>query len=151
MEEPFEDLIGTLEHVGITVKDLDKALKFYSEILEFPVLSRKENPELKVAYAQIQIGQSKVEIFSPLEGKPSRPRPAECGMEGVGARIRETTGLNHLSINVDNIDAVFEKLKNKGVLFILEPKLMGTGSKIAFFTDPDGTLIELIQRQTKTS
>ena len=141
-------MIGTLEHIGITVKDLDKALKFYSEILGFPVLSRKENQELRVAYAQIQIGQAKLEILSPIEGEPSSPMPIESGMEGVGARIREMTGLNHLTIRVDDMEAIFERLGNEGVRFILEPRLTGTGSKIAFFTDPDGTLIELIQRLT---
>ena len=139
-------MIGTLEHIGITVKNLDKALKFYSEILGFPILSRKENQELKVAYAQIQIGQSKLEILSPIEGEPSSPTPPEKGMEGVGVKIREMTGLNHLTIRVDDMEAIFERLESKGIRFILEPRLTGTGSKIAFFTDPDGALIELIQR-----
>ncbi len=139
-------MIGILEHVGITVKDLDKALRFYSEILGFPIISRKENWELRVIYAQIQIGQSAIEIFSPIGSEPSSSKLTKNGMEGVGMRIRETAGLNHLSIRVENIKAVFEKLKSKGVRFVLEPKLMGSGSKIAFFMDPDGTLIELIQK-----
>lgn len=142
----LKDLLGTFEHVGITVKNLEKSLKFYSEILGFQVLSRKENRELKIVSALIQIGQLRVEMFSPIEDAPSIPKLIEYGMEGVGVRIRERTGLNHLSIRVDNIDSVFENLKNNGIKFVVEPKLTGSGSKIAFFTDPDGTLIELIQR-----
>lgn len=143
----MEGLIKGLGHCGLTVKDLDRAVDFYSKLLGFPVLSRKRKPESNVSTALLQVGQLTLEIFSPLEGETSSPKPLGVGMEGVWGRILERTGLNHISLLTDNIDETFRALKSKGVGFAVEPYTTGSGSKIAFFTDPDGNLIELIQKQ----
>jgi methylmalonyl-CoA/ethylmalonyl-CoA epimerase len=135
-----------LDHTAITVKDLDRSIAFYSEVLNFPLLSRKKNAELNVEYASVQVGQSAIEIICPIGSKLSNSKPTESGMTGVAARMHMETGLNHISLRVDNMDSVCRMLKSKGVKFLVEPRLTGSGSKFAFFTDPDGTLIELIQR-----
>lgn len=40
-----------LDHVAITVKDLNRAIDFYSKVLGFPVVKVKEKPEFGVTYA----------------------------------------------------------------------------------------------------
>jgi catechol 2,3-dioxygenase-like lactoylglutathione lyase family enzyme len=46
---------------------------------------------------------------------------------------------------VTGLDAIAEKLRQAGVPFTLPPTNANGGVRIAFFTDPDGTLIELIE------
>lgn len=139
-------MILRLDHCALTVKDLDRSLEFYSGLLGFPILNRKRKPESNVSYALVQAGQLTLEILSPLEGEPSPRKHLGGGMEGVWGRILETTGLNHISLLTDDIEETWRDLKGKGIQFAVNPHTTGSGSKIAFFTDPDGNLIELIQR-----
>ena len=54
-------------------------------------------------------------------------------------------GLDHIGFEVDDMDSVVTKLKANGVHFILEPRLVPSGSKIAFVEAPDKTSIEITQ------
>ncbi|MFH1327555.1 MAG: VOC family protein [Candidatus Bathyarchaeota archaeon] len=139
-------MLFTLDHTAITVKDLDRSIHFYSKILSFQLLSRKKNIVLNVEYALVQVGQSRIEILSPIEGEPSDRNPVESGMEGVASELGRNVGWNHIALRIDSMEELCKVLKASGVRFVMEPKLMGSGSKIAFITDPDGNLIELIQR-----
>lgn len=134
------------EHTAITVKNLDRSINFYTEVFDFPLLSRKINPELNVEYASVQIGQSTIEIITPINSKPKSSKPIEDGIVGVASRMHMETGLNHICLRVDDLDSVCRMLKSKGVKLIVEPRFTGSGSKFTFITDPDGTIIELIQR-----
>lgn len=62
------------------------------------------------------------------------------------ANERETPGLRHLAIAVDDFDAEYKWLKEQGVPFEGEP-YVSSGNRIVFFRDPDGTLLHLIQRE----
>ncbi len=54
-------------------------------------------------------------------------------------------GLQHLALHVTDLDAIAGQLACAGVPFTIEPKNIPGGVRIAFFTDPDGTSIELIE------
>ncbi len=54
------------------------------------------------------------------------------------------TGLVHMAFEVDDVDATFEDLKSKGVVFHVAPKGMGD-IRMCFFTDPDGNELELFK------
>jgi lactoylglutathione lyase len=135
-----------LDHIAISVKDLDRALAFYSGVLGFTVLTRKKNLDLNVEYASVKADQSVIEIIKPIGLSPSSPKPIKSGLAGVAECMRMKAGLNHISLRVDDIASVCSMLKSKGVQFLVEPHLTKSGSTFAFFTDPDGILIELIQR-----
>lgn len=64
-----------------------------------------------------------------------------------GESTRQTPGMRHIAIAVDNFDAAHEELKNKGVIFDGEP-YANSGNRLVFFKDPDGNLIHLIERAT---
>ncbi len=138
--------MATLDHVALTVKDLGEAVKFYSEVLGFQVLKVKEKPELGVAYALLQAGQAVLEIISPLKGKPLTQKPAGEGLEGVTAKLCRRAGFNHISLRVENLEEACERLKGRGVKILMELKPGGGGSKLAFFTDPEGNLVELVEK-----
>jgi catechol 2,3-dioxygenase-like lactoylglutathione lyase family enzyme len=57
-----------------------------------------------------------------------------------------TPGLRHLAVAVANFDAAYEDLRAKGVHFTGEP-FSNQGNRLVFFTDADGNLLHLIERE----
>ncbi len=56
------------------------------------------------------------------------------------------TGIVRLCFRTQNINQVYKVLKEKGINFLSEPqKLPGTNATIVCFTDPDGTILELVE------
>ncbi len=125
---------------------MDKAIDFYSKIFGFSVKKVKEKIELGVMYAVLQAGYVTLELISPLKGNALDQQQVEDGLEGVVAKLCGKVGLNHISLRVENLDEICEELKNKGIRLLALLKPSGGGSKQAFLTDPEGNLIELIQR-----
>jgi catechol 2,3-dioxygenase-like lactoylglutathione lyase family enzyme len=58
----------------------------------------------------------------------------------------KAAGLRHLAIAVTDFDAVYEALKGKGVSFLTQPEKKG-GNAVVFFTDCDGNILHLLQRE----
>ncbi|HYL79010.1 MAG TPA: VOC family protein [Bryobacteraceae bacterium] len=55
-------------------------------------------------------------------------------------------GIRHLAISVDNFDAALADLRTRGVDFLGEP-FVNQGNRLVFFTDRDGNILHLIQRE----
>jgi glyoxylase I family protein len=56
-------------------------------------------------------------------------------------------GLRHLALAVSDFDAVYGQLKARNVNFLVEAA-DNKGVKTAFFTDPEGNILHIIQRET---
>jgi catechol 2,3-dioxygenase-like lactoylglutathione lyase family enzyme len=129
--------IHGLDHVAITVSDLDRALAFYRGLLGFRLLGYLDFPGdprgFRIAY--LDTGQGILELFSFAT--------AETSSAGQTDDIQ--VGLRHFALRVTGVDAIAEALRQAGVPFALPPTDAVGGVRIAFFTDPDGTLIELIE------
>lgn len=119
--------ILNMNHTSIHVEDLKKAFHFYHEVLGLPVVRRigpEDNPRI---------------VF--LQGlELSRTRPEN---EGSG-------GFSHLGLEVSNIEEVYEELKEKGIVFDMPVRDIrfeaeGKAVKIAFFRDPGGNRVELVE------
>jgi len=55
-------------------------------------------------------------------------------------------GLDHFGLKVDNLDAAYAELKQRGAEFTVEPRTIRPGVKIAFVRGPDNVRIELLER-----
>jgi glyoxylase I family protein len=55
-------------------------------------------------------------------------------------------GIRHLAVTVDNFDAALEELRKRQVSFLGEP-FVNQGNRLVFFTDGDGNILHLIQRE----
>ena len=55
-------------------------------------------------------------------------------------------GYKHICLLVDDVDAEYARLKGRNVEFDMEPATVDAGLRIAFFRDPDGNRVELMQR-----
>ena len=55
-------------------------------------------------------------------------------------------GLDHFGLRVDNMDAAYTELKQRGATFAVEPRTIRPGVRIAFVQAPDNVRIELLER-----
>lgn len=126
------------QHVTVSVADVDKSLAFYRDLLGFPVLGRLYyNNQVGLVIDFLDIGNNGIlEIFSFSKApvKPSEFVPDDRQL-----------GMRHMAFTVKSVDATAERLKKAGVAFTLNPVDAYGGPRIAFFKDPDGTLIEILE------
>jgi len=126
-------MILGVDHAAITVSDMDRSLDFYCNKLGFSVSKVIDTPDLHIVF--LRLGSSSVELFLPKRG-PAIKKPSPL--------IHEV-GLKHIALTVDDMEITYSELMDKGVTFSSAPQLASGGPKIAFFSDPDGVVIELIQ------
>ena len=114
----------TLDHVGIYVKDLEKSVVFYGEVFGFQVARTMETSTSKIAY--LDVGGGILELIQ----RPGAPGKSEGPW-------------SHVAFKVDDYDAMESKLE--GIGLELRKVVLGDGSRIAFFKDPDGHDVELME------
>ena len=127
-----------VDHVGIAVKNLDEAVKFY-ESLGFKASGYEVVAEQKVKVAFLPCGDSELELLESTEP------------DGPIARFIEKNGpgIQHIAIRVDDIDKALEELKAKEVRLIDQvPRYCAGNARIAFVHPKatGGVLLELTQR-----
>ena len=126
-------MIGSLDHVAITVRDMDESVKFYTKLLGLPVARKMETPDVNIVY--LQAGEIKIELFELKKEKTIAAPPIET----------RTLGLKHIAFGVNDLQEVANRLKKAGIKFVRGPEQTKSGLFIAFFNDPNGVSIELIQ------
>lgn len=126
------------QHTTISVADVDRSLAFYRDLLGFPYLGRlayKNQIGLVIDFLDIgNHGLLEIFSFANAPGKPS---------EFISNDLQ--LGMRHNAFKVKNVDATAARLKQAAVEFTLEPTNAVGGVRIAFFKDPDGNLVEIIQ------
>lgn len=132
-------MVGKVDHIGIAVKSIDEALKFYTDVLGLKCTGYEEVLEQKVKTAFIPAGDSEIELLE----STSDDGPIAKFIEKKGE------GIQHIALRVDDIEKAIEDLKSKGIVLIDEkPRYGAGGAKIAFLhpKSTKGVLLELCQR-----
>jgi LAO/AO transport system kinase len=127
-----------LDHVGIAVQDIDKALAFYRDALGLAVEAPEEVSSQRVRAHFIPVGQSSIEL---LEGTASDSAITKY-IEKRGP------GLHHITLRVDDIRAALARLKARGVRLVDEEPRQGAEGALVAFIHPSaahGVLVELKQ------
>lgn len=132
-------MIKRIDHIGIAVKNIDEALKLYSEALGLQLSQTDKEEGQKSIVAFLPAGESEVELVEPI------------GEDGPVARFlqKRGEGIHHICFEVDDIQATLAKLKTQGVQLIDQEPYLGTGGKKIAFIHPKGAhgvLIELYQK-----
>lgn len=140
----------SVSHIGICVSDAERSKRFYIEALGFeptqyvdfaePYDILTELPGLKAHAALLALGNFVIEIIS--YDSPEVVGPAT-------RRPMNQLGFTHLSVIVDDLEAVAERIERFGG-HAIRSTLVGsqaddTEYTIVYTTDPDGTRIELMQ------
>ncbi|MEG1602029.1 MAG: methylmalonyl-CoA epimerase [Cloacibacillus sp.] len=131
--------LKNIDHIGVAVKSIDEALKFWEDTLGVKCHGIEEVVEQKVKTAFLPIDDTEIEL---LEGT-AEDSPVTKYIEKNGQ------GIQHLAIRVPDIEAALAELKEKGVRLIDEkPRIGAGGAKIAFIHPKasGGVLLELCQR-----
>lgn len=127
-----------INHLGIATKDIDDALKFWSDALGLENVHTEIVEDQKVRVAMLTIGESRIELLEPT----SEDSPISKFLEKRGG------GIHHIAIEVDDIEAALAKLKQKGMRLIDEAPRIGAEGCLVAFVHPastNGVLLELVQ------
>ncbi len=136
-KKPAAPRIHGLDHVAIVVADLERSLAFYRGMLGFRLLGHLDFPDdaRGRTLTHLDTGRGLLELVS-FAHDPAQP----------GETPGDThTLLQHVALRVTDLDAIVQPLLAAGVPFTRMPVTTASGIRVAFFTDPDGTLIELIE------
>ncbi|NLY77911.1 MAG: methylmalonyl-CoA epimerase [Tissierellia bacterium] len=133
-------MVTKIDHIGIAVKNLDEALKFYEEVLGIKCVGTEVVEEQKVKTAFLPIGDTEVELLEATD----EDSPIAKFIEKRGE------GIQHIAYRVDDIEKALEEVKERGIRLIDEkPRRGAGGAKIAFLHPKStfGVLIELCERE----
>jgi lactoylglutathione lyase len=120
----------------LRVGDLDRSVRFYTEVLGMKLLRTTDRPEQK--YRLVFVGYDTEERSAVLE------LTYNYGVE----RYDLGSGFGHVAIEVDDVRKTCDAVRTKGGKVTREPgPVKGGTSMIAFVEDPDGYKIEFIERR----
>jgi glyoxylase I family protein len=123
-----------VHHIAITARNLGVSVAFYKENLGFSEVRRFTKPGWDGSAAVLQLGGFQLEIF---QFKNQVARKDDLSNLAV-------LGIKHISIQVDDVKKIHDKLSRKG-LDIGSPSKGTTCAWFCFLRDPDGIPIELYQ------
>ncbi|MGX7014912.1 VOC family protein [Vagococcus silagei] len=141
-----------VNHIGITVSNLDKSMVFYEALTGEKIANKDQIGGKRMAqtqglddtlikYANLHLGNVNIDILEYVEPKSNK---ASYSNEQISAM--------HLCFEVEDIEAAVARLHEIGVepdgepIFFSEEDGLksGFGTGVVYFTDPDGTNLELI-------
>ena len=125
-------------HTMIRVGDLDRSIKFYTDVLGMKLLRRKDYPDGKFTLAFVGYGPE------------TEHAVVELTYNWGTSKYDLGNAFGHIALEVDDAYKACAEIKNRGGKVTREAGPMKHGSTvIAFVEDPDGYKIELIQRGTQ--
>lgn len=148
---PNAEGIGRVHHAGFTVRDLDRSVSFYRDLLGCVVVLEQEKrggylaaitgyPDVWVKMVQLRVptGDFVVELFEYRV-------PTAAGATLEPARI----GNAHICFIVDDLERTYGRLLRAGVEFVSAPVDVDSGANVGgrglYLRDPDRITIELFQ------
>jgi methylmalonyl-CoA epimerase len=127
-----------LDHLGIAVQDVDRALAFFRDALGLEVESTEDVASQRVRVHVLPVGQASLELLESTAPDSPIARYLE----------RRGPGLHHVTLRVEDIRAALDAMKSRGIKLVdEEPRPGESGSLIAFIhpSSAHGVLVELKQ------
>ena len=135
-----QDLFTAIDHVGIAVADLDAAIAYYRDVFGMRLTHEEANEEQGVREAMMAVGDSgsHVQLLAPLTPDSTIAKFLD----------RSGPGLQQIAYRVDDVAAVADTLRSRGLRLLYPEARRGTaGSKVNFIhpKDAGGVLVELVE------
>jgi catechol 2,3-dioxygenase-like lactoylglutathione lyase family enzyme len=140
-----------LDHIGVVVSDLDRALEFWHGLIGLPVTARGEAswphlselnglPAVVLHWCTLSLGGAVLELTSYRGGPPAAAR----------AGGEDEPGRAHVGVVVDDLDEMTARLRRAGVTLRSDaPVRLAAGAyrgwRALYAVDPDGTSVELFE------
>jgi methylmalonyl-CoA/ethylmalonyl-CoA epimerase len=127
---------GTVDHIGIAVRNIEESISFFQEIFGAKILRKNVVEEEKLISCVISMGSINLELMQPTEKNSVIDKFISKNGEGV----------HHISIRVENLEKFLRELDSKKLIVLntaIKPNY-----KVAFLHPKTtfGMLIELIER-----
>lgn len=132
--------IKRIAHLGVAVKDLDSALKFFTGGLPLDLTHTEDFQGMRIGF--IPVGDSSIELLQDVSGSSAIRKFVEKNGEGI----------HHIAFEVDDIHEAVAELKGKGIKLIDETPRQGAHGMTIAFMHPKashGILMELCQPTEK--
>jgi lactoylglutathione lyase len=134
------------DHVGLSVADLDGAEAFYARAFGF-------TRELEFALPPHPIRGVMLEHESGMRLELFERRDSHSGLQGATPiEALATRGYGHFALQAADIEPVFRRALTAGARAVMEPSPSPEpGVGFAFLADPEGNLVELVERPSPSS
>ena len=142
-------MILGVHHTAISIRNMEKALAFYSDVLGFEVVMKggwKKGTDqadqvvgikdTAATFTMLRKGESIIELFEYRSPPPKQADPAR--------RICDH-GFTHICLEVKDINQEYERLKAAGMTFHAPPPEAFNSMRAIYGRDPDGNVIELLE------
>lgn len=130
--------INKIEHIGIAVKDIEKANTLYEQLLGVAPYKEETVESEAVITSFFKVGENKIELLA----STSEDGP-------IGKFItKKGEGIHHIAFDVDDIEKELERLEKEGFRLIHKTPKKGADNKLVAFIHPkttNGVLVELCQ------
>jgi len=140
-------------HTGITVKDIERSVVFYRDVLGLKLLVPPTEPaegielskgvgvpSARLRQAILESGECSIELFEYQNPPAEIEMPLPANNPGPG----------HVAFEVEDIQSEYERLGGLGVEFFTKPNLITDGPlsgwQWVYFRDPEGTILELVEK-----
>lgn len=141
--------VRNIRHFGIVVRDMERSLAFYRDLLGMEIRNRKEekglyldtllgveNGEILTAKLSSGAGSSLLELIEFTSPRDPDPRRREVN----------SVGPTHIALTVVDLGKLSAALRENGIQFLSEPIVSPDKKvKLVFCRDPDGNLVELVE------
>lgn len=130
--------INSINHVAIVVDDMEKSLHFWRDALGIELHELRDVPAEASQVAFLPVAGAEIELV--------RPTTDDSGLAKYLAK--RGPGMHHVCLEVDDIDGMMVRLKEKGIRLINEsPRTAADGKRYAFIhpESTSGVLVELYQ------
>jgi tRNA (cmo5U34)-methyltransferase len=133
-------MLKKIDHIGIVVKDIEKAAKAYAGMFGFKVFDQRDGPDMEFKSILMSCGDIKFELIQPLK-------------HGIYHSFLEDKGggLHHVAFLVDDIMQQIKSLKAQGKKLRNEEPVQLYGERFVFI-DPSATenvIIELVEKKAR--
>ena len=125
--------VYTYDHIHLRTRDPQTTRQYYQDMFDAkPVDYVQSNGQPRV---DLDLNGLTIFIAEVTDDSAMPSAPSESYI-----------GLDHLGLRVDNLDEATAELKRRGATFMVEPKTIRPGVRIAFVQGPDDVRIELLER-----
>jgi methylmalonyl-CoA/ethylmalonyl-CoA epimerase len=130
-----------IDHVGIAVEDLERAVQEYRRLLGVEPSHRERVDDQGVEEVLFRVGSSFIQLLGAL--RPETP---------VGRSLaRRGPGVHHVAYRVEDIEDALEHLRDEGARLVDDAPRPGSRDTLIAFVHPasmDGVLVELVQERS---
>lgn len=140
-------MIQSIHHSCICVNDMERSLTLYQDLLgmekamdttfegeQIDRLLELQGARFRIVHLKVGGGILELMEFERPEGED----------RAAGGRVNDR-GITHFCFKVEDVDSAHARIKQAGYAFTCDPVTTPSGRKVAYFRDPDGILVEILQ------